>query len=396
MHQHHGNINTESKRHGLTRGCAPGARRSADHAAQSSYSNTRETKSDSFTPHSVGVGFEVWTADGTERGTITTNGKRSTLTLTPVPLDSASPEVAHIDWLAFSFTPVEDKCDSIAQLLAQLASLLGLPCIPAVCKGKGWNGYTTKHDLTDGQNIPLGLIASGGERQRGTIHVELNAHACALVQDWHGFKAWVDENAIRLTRSDLAHDDIEGQTFDMQKMADWYKQGEFNCGGRQPSHKLAGDWLADDSPSGRTLYIGKRENGKMLRIYEKGKQLGDTASPWVRVELELRGKNRIIPSDVLTNPGKYLAGSFKCLNFLSVVQEKIRTITKAATISYARAVEHARQMVGKLVNVMMMVAGGDAFQVISELNRDGYPERLKNYADYLPQALEVNHAALVT
>jgi DNA relaxase NicK len=68
------------------------------------------------------------------------------------------------------------------------------------------------------------------------------------------------------------------------------------------------------------------------------------------------------------------------------VQEKIRTITKAATISYARAVEHARLMVGKLVNVMMMVAGGDAFQVISELNRDGYPERLKNYADFLPQA----------
>lgn len=386
MFQHHENTNAESKRHGLPCGCAPGARRPAGHAAHPSFSNTRETKSDSHTPHGAGIGLEVWTADGTERGTITTDGKRSTLTLTPVPLDTASPEAAHIDWLALSFTPAEGEGDPIARLLARLAPLLGLPCIPATCKGRGWNGYTTRHDLTDGQDVPLGLIASGGERQRGTIHVELNAHACALVQNWQDFKAWVDENAVRLTRSDLAHDDLEGKTFTMQKMADWYQQGEFNCGGRQPSHTLAGDWLLDGSPSGRTLYIGKRENGKMLRIYEKGKQLGDTASPWVRVELELRGKNRIIPSDVLINPGKYLAGSFRCLNFLSIVQEKIRTITKAATISYARAVEHARLMVGKLVNVMMMVAGGDAFQVIGELNRDGFPERLKNYAEFLPSA----------
>ena len=106
----------------------------------------------------------------------------------------------------------------------------------------------------------------------------------------------------------------------------------------------------------------------------------------MRVELEIHGKNRIIPWESITRPGNYLAGSFKCLNFLSVVQEKIKTITKAVTISYARAVEHARRGVGKLINVMMKVEGGDAFQVISELKRDGYPERLKNYADFLPQA----------
>ena len=386
MFQHHENTNAESKRHGLTSGCVPGARRPADHAAHPSFSNTRETKSDSYTPHGVGIGLEVWTADRTERGTITTDDKRSTLTLTPVPLESSSPEVAHIDWLAFSFTPAEGQHDTIAQLLAQLAPLLGLSCTPAVSKGRGWNGYTTRHDLTNGQDVSLGLIASGGERQRGTIHTELNAQACALVKDWQAFAVWGESLQAKITRVDLAHDDLEGQTFTMQKMADWYQQGEFNCGGRQPSHTLAGDWLLDGSPSGRTLYIGKRENGKMLRIYEKGKQLGDTVSPWVHVELELRGKNRIIPWESITKPGNYLAGSFRCLNFLSIVQEKIRTITKAVTISYARAVEHARLMVGKLVNVMMMVAGGDAFQVISELNRDGYPERLKNYADFLPQA----------
>lgn len=384
MLQNHENSIGKNARQSHTPGARTAARSDAT-AAHPSSSNTRETKSDSVKPHSVGIGLEVWTADGTERGTITTDGKRSKISITPVPFESSSPEVAHIDWLAFSFTPLDGEGDSIAQLLSQLAPLLGLSCIPAVCKGRGWNGYTRRHDLTDGKDVPLGLIASGGERQRGTIHIELNAQACALVNDWQAFASWGESLQAKITRVDLAHDDIEGRTFTMKKMADWYQQGEFNCGGRQPSHTLAGDWLIDGSPSGRTLYIGKRENGKMLRIYEKGKQLGDMVSPWVRVELQLGGKNRVIPWESITKPGNYLAGSFKCLNFLSVVQEKIRTITKAVTISYARAVEHARRGVGKLVNVMMMVAGGDAFQVISELNREGYPERLKNYADYLPQ-----------
>ncbi len=352
-----------------------------------SYSNTRETKSDSYTPHGVGIGLEVWTADGTERGRLTSDGKRSKLTLTPIPHEFASPKVAHVDWLAFTFTPSENESDSIATLLSELAPLLGLECIPATCKGRGWNGYTTRYDLTNGHDVPLGLIASGGERQRGTVHVELNAHACALVPDWQAFVAWGNNLQGKISRTDLAHDDFSGQTFDMQKMADWYQQGEFNCGGRQPSHSLAGDWLVDGSPSGRTLYIGKRENGKMLRIYEKGKQLGDTNSPWVRVELEFRGKSRVIPWECLTSPGSYLAGSYKCLNIISEIQDKIRTITKAVTISYTRAVENARLMVGKLANLMMMVEGGDAFKVIGDLVRDGYPERIKNYAEYLPQIL---------
>ncbi len=384
MFQHHENQQEKGAR-STERSAAPRGRTA--HSAPSS-SNTRETIGNSLNPHNVENGIEVWTADGTERGRITTDGKRSAITLIPIPLDSASPEVAHIDWLAFTFSPPESERDSIAQLLAQLAHLLSLSCIPAISKGKGWNGYSTRHDLSNGQEVALGLIASGGERQRGTIHIELNAHACALVNNWQAFAEWGESLQARITRLDLAHDDLEGSTFTMQKMADWYQQGQFNCGGRQPSHSVAGDWLLDGSPLGRTLYIGKRANGKMLRIYEKGKQLGDVASSWVRVELELRGKNRIIPWNALTKSGNYLAGSFNCLNFLSVEQDKIRTITKAVAISYDRSVKHARLMVGKLVNVMMQTDSGDAFAVVNKLKRDGVPGRLKNYGGFLHKALD--------
>ena len=56
-------------------------------------------------------------------------------------------------------------------------------------------------------------------------------------------------------------------------------------------------------------YLRKTENGKLMRIYEKGKQLGDATSPWVRWELELHNKSRVIPFDVLTAPGQYVAGA---------------------------------------------------------------------------------------
>lgn len=73
---------------------------------------------------------------------------------------------------------------------------------------------------------------------------------------------------------------------------------EFTAGeGRPPRHSTPGDWLSETPYYGRTLEIGRRENGKMLRAYEKGLQLapGSTATKWTRFEVELRRKDRDIP-----------------------------------------------------------------------------------------------------
>jgi len=50
----------------------------------------------------------------------------------------------------------------------------------------------------------------------------------------------------------------------------------------------AGDWINEDDPKGRTLYLGSRKSEKFLRCYQKGRQLGDPESTWVRVELQVR------------------------------------------------------------------------------------------------------------
>src|SRR6185436_18889339 len=88
-----------------------------------------------------------------------------------------------------------------------------------------------------------------------------------------------------------------------------------------------------EAGSGRSFYVGSRQGGKLCRVYEKGKQLGDAESKWTRAEVELHAKDRVIPWDAVTEPVKYLAGSFPFFAFLSLVAERIRTIKRATEIS---------------------------------------------------------------
>lgn len=135
----------------------------------------------------------------------------------------------------------------------------------------------------------------------------MNASVCALVPIWHTVQQWGKSIGAKITRIDLAHDDFLGETVNIEKAKAWYYEGGFTSNGRPPAAKFIDDM---GSGKGKTLYIGKRQNGKMLRIYEKGRQLGDSSSPWVRVELELRGKNRLIPWDAVNSPATYLAGGY--------------------------------------------------------------------------------------
>lgn len=313
-------------------------------------------------------------ADGAQGGgasprPVTTGGNFSS----PEALKKLLSALAHIDWFAFTIFPPEG-C-ALPWVFAELVALFQIPEMTST--GKGWFGYTDRFDLGG-----YGLLAHGGESQKGSVHVELNANGCARVVDWGKIKEWAERYGVTITRLDLAHDDIEGKFVSIATALEWHQAGEFATNGRPPAASMFDDL---GSGKGKTLYIGNRKNGKLCRVYEKGRQLGDTSSPWVRVEVEWHNKGRVIPLDALINPGHYLAGAYPCLSFLSVVQEKIRTITKTVTVTLNSAIHHAQQMAGKLVNVMMQFHGGDAFAVVNELKRDGVPRRLENYADFLPQ-----------
>jgi len=223
------------------------------------------------------------------------------------------------------------------------------------------------------------LFAFGG--QRNTAFLSLSGDACALVPDWARFsEIGRDVLAGRLTRWDGAADDFAGaHTVDLA--VEMYLQGGFTGRGRQPGIGVAGDWLGQTG-LGRTLYIGNRKNGKLLRIYEKGKQLGQKESPWVRWEVEYHNKNRVIPWDVLTLPDCYAAGAYPCMSWVGQERSRIGTVKAQDAISYERMKRSASTGYGRLSNVMME-REGSAERVIAQLLVPGAPRRLAFSAQYL-------------
>lgn len=284
-----------------------------------------------------------------------------------LPKPDAEPLAALTDYLNATF-PYDPTPENIIRLVKFFRMFLGESFAALNPRTGGLHGYKVSFAIgTTG-----GLLAYGG--QRGTVLVSLPGSACALIADWHGcYHLFHDILKARISRWDGAVDVFEGKP-SVDDAALFYQTGQFNAGGNKPSCSQHGNWLDDDG-SGRTFYVGKRKNGKLLRVYEKGKQLGDNSSPWVRWELELHNRDRIIPWDVILEPGKYLAASYPCMAWVSEVQERIRTTRKTTTLGYQHLTYYARQAYGPFINVMLKVEGS-AEKVIERLLRPGVPARL--------------------
>lgn len=280
---------------------------------------------------------------------------------------------AFLDWLGFS---VRWAGWATLEAFAQtLETTFRVPREIWETTGRGWFGYASRINLG-----PYGLLAFGGAAQKGTLHVELNAHGCRRIEDWNAVRVWGETYSATVTRADLAHDDLLGLGVDVARALEWYREGRFNVNGRPPRAELVHDM---DSGRGKTLYVGSRQSGKLLRVYEKGRQLGDPGSPWTRVEVELRNKGRVVPWEVVTEPGRYLAGSYPALAYLSAEQSRLRTTQRVASISYDVMVQNLRRAGGKSLNVMLKVHQGDAAGVLVQVVRDGVPGRLAGLEEVL-------------
>jgi phage replication initiation protein len=240
---------------------------------------------------------------------------------------------AFVDWLGFSVAlPFGQR---IRWLQDAVETVFRVPRNGWADTGKGWYGY--KHRLNLGS---FGLLAFGGKAQRGTYHVELNGHACRAIHDWKAARVWGETYAANVTRLDLAHDDLGACTVSVGKALSWLTDGLFTTSGRPPKAEL---WDDLGSGRGKTLYVGSRGAGKLLRVYEKGKQLGDPLSPWVRAEVELRNKGRVVPWGAVTDAASYFAGAYPVLGFLSTEQIRLRTIQRGGQISYDAMVNTLRR-----------------------------------------------------
>lgn len=286
---------------------------------------------------------------------------------------------AKVDWLTLTWLPEPDEHipAMVHDLLTEfLGGVMGLDC-------PGMLGYECGVKFSvpyHGEPLHVARLDFGGVHHGSRARLDLSGAGCSRVTDFVSLRNRLESlGEVTLTRVDLAVDFVEGE-ITVDDAADWYTRGEFNAGGRMPRHSCVGDWLSEQSKHGRTLEVGRRSNGKMLRCYEKGKQLGDQSSRWTRFEVELRNNDRDLPFDLLTDCDKYFAGAYKCLQrLIDTAAEKIPTHQKEGEIALEVLTEYARSSYGTLIHVLR-VKGLSLDAIFEEISRPGVPKRLERAA----------------
>lgn len=211
-------------------------------------------------------------------------------------------------------------------------ALLGIKCEITVMRS-GIFGYQAGVKIGD-----YGIAAAGGNG--ASCFVSFTGHAFAVANEGFPdrlYKFLIGIGSAQLTRIDIAYDDMEGRLFPVRNIPDRWRSGEFSAprAPRLPKFQQYGSWLADDPEgAGLTAYIGARASGKWIRIYEKGKQLGDVTSPWVRAEAELRNNVFSLVPKMLINPSNFFV--MLCPAFSSIAyQGKPAKLDRQATEALA-------------------------------------------------------------
>ncbi|HEY0491074.1 MAG TPA: replication initiation factor domain-containing protein [Telluria sp.] len=236
-------------------------------------------------------------------------------------------------------------------------------------KGKG-RFYTWRFSLKDSMGEHVGLIELGGihtMRDDGTrtARIELTGKGCRLfeassgsdhAQRWSLLASLLGACDARLTRIDIAADDFLGQ-YPVEWAIRQYSEGNFDKRGQRPKARLIDDM---GNKTGKTFYVGSRKSENQLRVYEKGREQGDTESPWVRFEGEFHHSNRReLPLEMLTDPAPYLVGAYPVLDFVSGIGERLRIAAAEVLANCKRAVAAFRRQYGPMLNALLHAAGGD-------------------------------------
>jgi len=279
----------------------------------------------------------------------------------------------------------------------------------------GRNNYRYSATLfADGVNV--GIIAWGGENLG--CYVSIMGTGCDALDIPRIYQEVKNIPGIKITRLDLAYDDHSGK-HSIAVARKFAKKGGFSTGGRpssfmyvesgtlsqrkhlvdnfkeikedlgQKTKSTAKKSLGFIPSKGKTLYIGSRDSGKLLRVYEKGKQMGDPKDKWVRWELELRANQRDIPLEAMIKPSEYLAGAYPALSFLNEEQCVIKTIVKKTKMTVEKIIENQVTSTRKAINMMRHICGMTDTEIIEKFlkdivdpySRDSFPKRLNMVTD---------------
>jgi len=289
---------------------------------------------------------------------------------------------ALVDWMTCTFVM---QAEQASAMVRAIGFAIGKPVQAVERRVRyGFSEGVVIHAWTGREFVEVGTLCWGGEAQRGRAMLEIPGSACGLV-DWPAMRDLVESlPESRLTRVDVAVDLHDG-AYSVDDAVSWVGEGRFNCKGRNPSTRVDGDWLPvmsgqGASQKGRTLYVGKASNGKGLRVYEKGRQLGDPDSEWVRFEVQFGNRDRVLPFELLTEPDRFFAGAYPALEVvLGASGDRIATISNVAEITIGRVLEWMRASAGKWLHVAVD-SGIPVSDLVEEVRVRAMPRRVQAQA----------------
>lgn len=304
----------------------------------------------------------------------------------------------NVDWWAWRS---QGSLEAHQRALGAAFSGSGYPLNLELRKG-GYMGYEKSARIIVG-DLDAGLIAWGGDNQRGWTYTSIHGQGCAWIDDWDLAQDAADKcGSYEPKRVDIALDRWDGFTgFDATLAA--YRSGGFNLSGRPPKCEPMKPERPEDSA---ILRIGSRSGNKYLRGYEKGKQLlgpsiaaamlSDPESfdwsdwvtkvmsirkadgelvvvnvwDWWRLELELKPQTAPLPEDVIDRRDQYFAGAYPYLGqVLSDVDSEALVMRRQRSpiLDLALSLAAVQTQYGSTLFTALMAHQGDISAVWSKI-----------------------------
>lgn len=238
-------------------------------------------------------------------------------------------------------------------------------------KKRGKQGFE-RSDALFLEDVPVGDMSFGGEAMRGWVWVELTGKGCGWVDDWEKCEDDIAQlRSFQYKRVDIALDTYHREvTHETVKQA--HADGLFTTGGKPPSMR---EIIPADPYEGRTAYVGKRDQPKFLRAYEKGYEVvrqfprhldiqkidGVVVADWYRLELELKAKHQPLPEDLIENRDQFFAGAYPYLQSVLSVDPVVLKLSRD---------KHPQRKLAAMLEIMRHQYGSTLFTALTAYHGD--------------------------
>lgn len=272
-----------------------------------------------------------------------------------------------VDWLGFRTQDEPLTClEAIRGAFGPAGAVLR-----STPKKRGKQGFDRSDTLSLGDFV-IGDMSFGGETMRGWVWVEISGKGCAWVNDWNRCEDEISQlSEFQYKRVDLALDTYKREVTHETVLAA-HENGLFTTGGKPPSIRQI---LPGDPQDGRTCYVGKRDQPKFLRAYEKGYETvkdfprplltdmihGVPIADWYRLELELKAKNQPLPDDLIENRDQYFAGAYPYLQSVLDVEPQVLRLSRD---------KHPQRKLASMLETMRTQWGNTLFTALAAMDGD--------------------------